>query len=434
MTVTVNAYWDLSSVAKFYCELGSGGNGGNIHLIKTKYNISWTIAMESRLNLSLGGRMRVTPFVAGFHAKYLAVALLGLFSLLVTACGSSDGVPEPGETTSSNTNGGPGTGSSLSRIYQVDVGSDILLSIANIEGLDSLANSGQSLTVDWRIVSPMINSAQPEATISSNSQSNSASFTAYVVGDFVIRVSAEPVGDTAAMVARNIGIRVKLLADASIKPTRHINSSDLCFNCHSPLSWTLPRVDHQQVLGACSTCHDGKIARGVGPNHISTSKECDVCHVSAQWFGGPFPDSHPISNCIACHNNFAANGKSLLHISSTDICEACHNNNAWIPVDKVDHTQVLGSCDSCHDGYVAAGKSPVHMPTSNACEKCHGVPPQTWGPLISIDHTQTLNVLCSDCHDGFVALGKLSTHIVTQDDCDMCHLVTTWKTTSQPPI
>lgn len=373
--------------------------------------------------------MGLTLFAASHYRMMFGCALVIAVSLLFVACGSSDGVPEPGESTQGNP-----PNSNLNQVFQADVGSDILLSLADIDGLDSLINSGQNLAVNWRIVSPLLDSAQPQAAIA-NSQSNTARFVAYVVGDFVIRVSAAPAGNAAAEVSRNIGVRVSLLADATIKPNNHINSSDACFNCHSQLSWTKPKVSHDEVVGSCSSCHDGQIARGVGAAHIQLNNlECDTCHITSQWFGNTFPDAHDaiVTNCIACHDDVSASGKPYTHINSTDVCQACHSNTAWVPVAMVDHQQVIGSCDSCHNGYVASGKPVVHMPTSNACVYCHDVPPAAWAPLASIDHTQTLSQICEDCHDGVVATGKSSIHKVTQEACDVCHVVTSWTTIKAP--
>ena len=38
------------------------------------------------------------------------------------------------------------------------------------------------------------------------------------------------------------------------------------------------RVDHLQVIGVCSSCHNGTIARGQHAAHIPTVNECDSCH------------------------------------------------------------------------------------------------------------------------------------------------------------
>jgi hypothetical protein len=38
------------------------------------------------------------------------------------------------------------------------------------------------------------------------------------------------------------------------------------------------RVDHFQVLGVCSSCHNGTTARGQHVGHIPTVSECDACH------------------------------------------------------------------------------------------------------------------------------------------------------------
>jgi cytochrome c556 len=43
------------------------------------------------------------------------------------------------------------------------------------------------------------------------------------------------------------------------------------------------RIDHAQVLGSCSSCHNGLIAIGKPPQHVVTTAECDSCHNTVTW-------------------------------------------------------------------------------------------------------------------------------------------------------
>ncbi|MEZ5557949.1 MAG: hypothetical protein R3E86_05305 [Pseudomonadales bacterium] len=42
-------------------------------------------------------------------------------------------------------------------------------------------------------------------------------------------------------------------------------------------------VDHSEVLGSCSSCHDGVTATGKPADHPNTTAECDNCHSTSGW-------------------------------------------------------------------------------------------------------------------------------------------------------
>jgi len=282
---------------------------------------------------------------------------------------------------------------------------------------------------------------------------------------------------------------------ASGKLPTHINSTDMCASCHQPFpaSWAPvanSAVDHNEVLGTCSSCHNGTTATGKGPTHIITNDECDTCHAVSAWIpasggpGGGAPDHSSFlpTDCAGCHNGVNASGKTATHINSTDmcaschqpfpanwapvaatavdhgevigICSSCHNNvvasgktpnhinstntcdachqpgpTPWAPVQAsaVDHGHVIGTCASCHDNVTAPGKTTQHMPTSDVCDACHSVPPAGWTPVpaSAFDHNEALSV-CSGCHDGVIATGKNAGHIPTTAECDACHSTTAW--------
>jgi hypothetical protein len=277
---------------------------------------------------------------------------------------------------------------------------------------------------------------------------------------------------------------------ASGKSPSHIDTSDVCEACHqpAPTPW-MPlansAVDHNEVNGVCSTCHDNIVATGKGAAHIVTTQECDACHATSAWVPAVVDHTPIINNCISCHDGATASGKSPTHINSSDACELCHEKSPatwtpvtpaavdhtqvtgtcvschdgvvasgkgsshinssnqcdachapgptpWIPVSPaaVDHAQVVGSCISCHDGSIASGKGLNHINSTDSCEACHGVPPETWAPLppSATDHAQVIGT-CESCHDGAVARGKGPTHVTTADACDVCHVATSWLVT-----
>ncbi len=217
------------------------------------------------------------------------------------------------------------------------------------------------------------------------------------------------------------------------KPPTHITTTDNCDACHAPgpLPWApvaANAVDHAEVLGVCSSCHNGSTAVGKLPTHVVTNDECDVCHNTSAWLPATATPDHSafVGNCVSCHNGTAASGKGPTHIATSDVCDACHDKfpAAWTPVatGRVDHTQVRGLCVSCHNNSVRPGKSAAHMATSDVCDACHLEGPSPWTPVpaVRVDHLQVLGT-CASCHNGVTAAGKSLAHILTTDNCDACH-------------
>ena len=68
---------------------------------------------------------------------------------------------------------------------------------------------------------------------------------------------------------------------ATAKPAQHILASERCENCHATRSFVpVRRMDHNEVVGTCVSCHNNRIARGKFVGHPPASDECDDCHLT----------------------------------------------------------------------------------------------------------------------------------------------------------
>ena len=63
----------------------------------------------------------------------------------------------------------------------------------------------------------------------------------------------------------------------STKPDDHIDSNEICDACHTPDNWKPARVDHDQVIGPCVSCHQKPM------DHIPAINDCRECHDSDSW-------------------------------------------------------------------------------------------------------------------------------------------------------
>jgi hypothetical protein len=121
-------------------------------------------------------------------------------------------------------------------------------------------------------------------------------------------------------------------------------------------AWSPANTDHSQVVGNCSSCHNGITARGKGAGHLQTTDECDVCHSVVAWTPAAFDHALVLSSaCAGCHNGVSATGKPNGHFVTSRECVDCHTTASWLPVlyrhDSInypgDHGPGVG-CQGCH--------------------------------------------------------------------------------------
>jgi hypothetical protein len=226
------------------------------------------------------------------------------------------------------------------------------------------------------------------------------------------------------------------------KNDTHVPTTSSCESCHDTSSWRpAVTVDHAQVVGTCFNCHNGTVSIGSGPvsakpaTHPPTSNNCENCHATSAWTPANVSHDGITGACSSCHNGTGATGKSPTHMTTTDRCESCHTVVSWVPSDRVDHTQTLGSCVACHGGTLSISTGTVtarpatHIASSSACESCHVT--AAWKPVTRVDHTQVTGS-CSSCHSGTISLstgviaGKPAGHVLTSQECDACHTTVAW--------
>ncbi len=128
--------------------------------------------------------------------------------------------------------------------------------------------------------------------------------------------------------------------------------------------------------------------------------------------------------CVSCHSAASGAGKPASHLTTTDSCQSCHSTLAWLPVARVDHSQVRGTCVSCHNGVTAPGRPAKHLPTTAACDSCHTT--NAWTPA-RFDHAAVPPHTCVSCHNAVRAIGLPRSHIPTTQSCDACHGTLGWK-------
>ncbi len=343
--------------------------------------------------------------------------------------------------------------------------------VATLDGRQSSATSTEHLSYSWSF------SHKPDGSqaVLQGATTDTSSFTADVRGVYMVQliVSAEgvPGRRTVAMVVASnenepligpfrghqgissncVGCHngVTRNGKGEFLPQKvpdHIASSNMCQACHTPQGYNIiPFVDHQEVFGNCSECHNGSIAIGKSESHIITNAECSDCHNTSSFLelnlDGSFDHTNVSRSCSGCHNNTVSIGKTAsptdtppgTHPQTSSECGECHSTSSFLNA-YPDHTAPVVTdvnCDSCHvaNGSGAAkGQSTGHPVTNVDCNSCHSVQSfkMTDGAFnhALLDATEQS---CESCHNDNTSINALAkssavpAHLTTTIDCGSCH-------------
>ena len=387
------------------------------------------------------------------HQAQIGCVITLLLALFIAGCGGGDGST-------------PKTDVVLS--VKADAGDIIGIRVdetANLDGSASSSTSSDSLTYAWSFTH------KPQASKTAvliNPSSVSPSFVPDVIGTYMIQLVVTSAGISSqraiavveASITNNFtGNRIHTsfssqcstchdgrYLDPNIIPGviapkagGHIGTSNVCEACHTTFGFELVRfVDHREVFGSCSNCHNGTNAVGKSALHVSTNSECDVCHNTTSFLeldvNGNYDHTGITSGCVTCHNGKTAIGLNhdpdTFDKSNKD-CVFCHNTTTFADAFP-DHSTFKDTgtrCDSCH-GSTAQGVKVDHPDMSASgvdCGSCHSVKQFSLGGVY--DHRVDASVLsCESCHNdnnSINARGKAAatnpTHIATTEDCGLCH-------------
>lgn len=397
-------------------------------------------------------------FSQGLPRKLSGSLLAFMLAALVTGCGGG-GEFAPGQTTVPPGAGGSDVVEVFSRpgpIVAVRVGET-----ANLDGSRSSTSSPyeQPLEFNWSFTH------KPDASIAELQGATTANpdFVADARGVYMVQLVVSSGGVTSQ---RQIGIVVATIAPERFTgPFNHMGLSSNCVNCHSgeldlvpgvskipgksvthlaashacqachtPQDFNMiPFVDHQEVFGNCSECHNNSIAIGKSEFHTPTDAECDNCHNTTHFLelepDGSFDHSNISRSCTGCHNDTVAMGKPVGHIVTETECGFCHTTVSFFPA-YPDHTgpDVVGKrCDSCHGVGGIPGQSVGHPDTSVDCGVCHGITTFSMGGVFDHALIDSVTQPCGSCHNDTNSIGAISksaavpTHIETTSDCGNCH-------------
>ena len=213
------------------------------------------------------------------------------------------------------------------------------------------------------------------------------------------------------------------------KNTQHIQTNNLCEDCHSNTSWTpVVRVDHADVIGTCFSCHNGTTATGKHAQHITSGNSCDDCHTSNAWTPANFDHANVTGSCFSpattVHHRHRQDGPD--HIQSGTTCDDCHTSTMAGRRRAFDHATVTGNCcSSCHNGTTATGKHTTHIQTTRTCART-ATPARPPGHQCCRSIIPPCTGSCFSCHNGTTATGKTPITLPAATTCDDCHTTNAW--------
>jgi hypothetical protein len=123
------------------------------------------------------------------------------------------------------------------------------------------------------------------------------------------------------------------------------------------------RVDHTDVIGSCSSCHNGTNATGTPPDHFVTTQQCNICHSTNGWL--------PVSTYVHTGGNYPGNHRVRLS------CRDCHTSNSEIiPWPSPAYAP---DCAGCHARDYRSGVSRHSgLSSDRDCGRCHRVTDRDW--------------------------------------------------------
>jgi hypothetical protein len=392
----------------------------------------------------------------GRHQTWLGYAFSFVLVLFVSGCGGGGNTPVESVSLC-------GTPTSTELVH-ADTGNIVAVRVNQTAVLNGCASSTtllDPLAYAWSFSSkPAASTAQLQ-----NATSVSPSFIADAAGTYMVQlvVSAGGVSSPRAVAAVEVTIDGNYTGDKRVhtsypsqcaechdgrlaagdgpiapvlaKSGNHPATSNLCQACHTTFGFNLIRyVDHLEVFGNCSSCHNGVVAIGKSEFHVQTTVECDNCHDTTSFVAlgldGKFDHTGITSGCAQCHNGITAIGKHAAHPVTNSDCSNCHTIATFLNA-YPDHggPDVVGKrCDSCHNasgGGFGATDQPVGHPVMGTtdCGTCHSTRLFSMGGVFNhrVDPT---DVPCSTCHNAnnsIGARGKTPTHPDTTSECGVCH-------------
>jgi hypothetical protein len=388
-------------------------------------------------------------------SKLISYLLAGAIALLIAGCGGGAG-GDVEEQTATSANRTSETVARTGPIVAVRVGQTAILSDNN-----SFTTLAEPLTFRWSFAS------RPDGSnaVLSNPTSKNPSFVADARGSYRVQlvVSAGSVSSARAVQLVVATVSPERLTGPFFhqglssnclnchnddfitipgKSRSHIATSNMCETCHTPLGWPItPQVDHLEVFGDCSGCHNGVLAVGKSEFHPQTNAECDECHNTASFLAlepdGSFDHTGISRTCSGCHNGIVSRGKTPTlddtppgtHPVTTSECGFCHTTTSFLGA-YPDHSgpAVVGpgiTCDSCH-GVSAVGQPNGHPITAVDCDVCHSIVSFDMGGIFNHRLVEATLQSCESCHNPGTSINapaKTPTppHPSTSDDCGTCH-------------
>ena len=398
--------------------------------------------------------MVLNMLIQGLSRKLAGSLFTFILAVLVSGCGGGGGESEAVQETTPITNNVVHVVARTGPILAVRVGET-----ARLDGNNSFTSSSESLLYSWTFThKPFASKARllgattvgpsfvadvsgvymAQLVVSAESISSQRAVEIVVAtvppDDFTGPVNHQGLSSSCVTCHNGDFELVPGVSKIPGKSITHFATSNSCQTCHTPQGFAIiPYVDHLEIFGKCSECHNGELAIGKSESHVLTIVECDNCHNTNHFIAlepdNGFDHTGITTGCTVCHNGTVSIGKPEGHIDTNAECVFCHTTASFQNA-YPDHKgpEVVGKrCDSCHNDSLAAGQSTGHPVTNVDCAICHNIVSFSLDGIFDHGVVDSTVQPCELCHNGdnsINAPGKSSapvTHLATTADCGSCH-------------
>ncbi|MCP4169050.1 MAG: hypothetical protein GY759_24595 [Chloroflexi bacterium] len=205
-----------------------------------------------------------------------------------------------------------------------------------------------------------------------------------------------------------------------------------CTTCHSPHE---PKSSGEQVLLACTECHDTVLAEPATSTHQPVLVgECSECHSE---FHGQNPETlaeaesctschtledgrithEPVSEgeCTTCHLPHSSSHPALLSAANRQLCGECHAAQARTFRASTHATQLSDQCSTCHQPHSGDFDNLLVSRTNRLCNTCHSKLPHGFHPVSGE------GLSCISCHAPHGSAHEADLRAVGDALCLSCH-------------
>ena len=201
-----------------------------------------------------------------------------------------------------------------------------------------------------------------------------------------------------------------------------ISPANSCDDCHTTNAWTRCDVRPQQRHRQLRQLPQRHRATGKNANPYPDQQSARTATATNGWIPVALDHANVIGTCSTCHNGTTATGKTR-PISPAQHLRGLPHHQYLDPARCSITASVTGTCVSCHNGTTATGKTANHIASNNTAMTAT---PPTAGSRRPFDHSHASPATAPAATTAPPPPARTATHIQTTNLCEDCHSTSSW--------